>query len=266
MLTAIISGKAGRIQFDAGETRVSWREVFRRSEDLLTSVFFSRLRYLSEASLTRVMALLVGRDAGLGSLVKIEFWPHLTGTQGRSWVEPDVLMRFENALVMIEVKPPFGGGQYLDQWKAQIHALAQEFAQNSDDFPTRVHFVGLGRNTSTVSDSTYTHFDRQGFFDLTLHACEWIVLTVALSGLRVDATPSDLAVFDDWHKAFELFGIAQVHFGWPDLLSWGATHCDLSPDTLQSWPDLLVPTNPEKPPPSLTTWGDLLAFSAANQL
>ena len=265
MLTAIISGKAGRIQLNGVEQRVSWRDIFRRSEDLLTSVFFSRLRYLSEGSLTNVMALLVGQDAKLGSLIEVEFWPHLTGTHGRSWVEPDVLMRFENAMVMVEVKPPFGGEQYLNQWRAQIHALAEEFTQNVDTFPKQVHFVGLGRNTLAVNDMTYSQFDNKGIFDLVLHTAEWTALTTELPGLRADVTPSDLAVFDDWLRAFEMFGIQQVQFKWSALLNWIAS-CDLKMDALQLWPKVPVKGSQAETRKSPTTWDDLLTFSTINQL
>lgn len=210
---------------------MSWREVFQRSEDLLTSVFFSRIRFLSPQSTEHVMALLVGGEAAeLGEFQRIEFWPHLGGVNGRSWVEPDALLYFAKALVMVEVKPPFGGTQYLEQWQNQIMALAQD-----DDAPQRVHFVGLGGNTLNLDDSTKPLLPIVDAFTLKLHQAEWQDITYALQDLRIHATPSDLAVFDDWQEAFNLFGMSPPPaFQWPRLLEW-ANGCGLSTAAIP-WP------------------------------
>ena len=92
MLQAILLGKAGRIETDNGDVQ-SWREVFKLREDLLTAVFFSRIRYLSEDGERKILSLLVGNNAAsqLGAVNEYIFWPKLSGLEGRSFVEPDIL-------------------------------------------------------------------------------------------------------------------------------------------------------------------------------
>lgn len=272
MLTAILHGKAGRIQLQGEETKVRWREVFQRSEDLLTSVFFSRLRYLSPQSTTRVMALLVGEEAAsaLGELRGIRFWPRLEGTNGRSWVEPDVQMQFSNALVMVEVKPPFGGVQRLEQWRAQIRALTQDLTED-DTPPQQLHFVGLGNNTLELDAKMPTDWGVAEAFIPVLHQAEWHDIAHALPGLQVDAIASDKAVLDDWRDAFALFGIAvQPAFQWSDLLAW-ASNCGLSTAEVP-WPVWSAPPPTPAPAPYKqlpaggVDWHGLLRFSINHPL
>ena len=74
MLKAILQSKAGRINLPGEPNPVSWREVFKYREDLLTAVFFGRLRYLSQQTANSVMALLIGDNAAaeLGDIKSLE--------------------------------------------------------------------------------------------------------------------------------------------------------------------------------------------------
>ncbi|WP_152986159.1 hypothetical protein [Burkholderia sp. lig30] len=96
MLKAILHGKAGRAVL-AGGVEQSWREIFRQREDLLTAAFLGRLAYLSDVGKQRVLKLLTpGFTESLGPMKSISFWPRLTGHAKRSFVEPDVLINYEN--------------------------------------------------------------------------------------------------------------------------------------------------------------------------
>ena len=129
MLQAILHGKAGRIEQD-GES-ISWRDAFKRREDLLTAVFFGRVPHLSDDALGAVLRFLLGDDNPIdpSTFDKLELWPylelkpeHADPEREPEHVEPDVMLRFENSLVVIEVKPSFGGYQYQDQWQRQTKA------------------------------------------------------------------------------------------------------------------------------------------------
>ena len=182
------------------------------------------------------MTLLLGEEAAaqLGELQSIQLWSRLGGTNGRSWVEPDVQMLFANALVVVEVKPPFGGYQYIEQWRAQVQALAQEFAE-SGEVPQHFHFVALGNNTFEADAQTQLSWGVDAAFIPQLHQVEWEQLAQVLPELRTHAIASDRAVIDDWLDAFSLFGIAvQPPFQWPNLLAW-ADKYELS-ISLDFWP------------------------------
>ena len=125
MLHAIWSGKARRLKIEGlVEPAPRWRDIFHSNEDLLTATVFERLAYLSDAVFRQLIAFMTGESGGTGfSLNEISFWPCLKGCPNRHWVEPDIIMLLEESLVVIEVKPPNGGGwQNLEQWKNEIRA------------------------------------------------------------------------------------------------------------------------------------------------
>lgn len=268
MLTAITNGKAGRIWLDGAEHSVSWRDVFRRSEDLLTATIFSRVRYLSPVVLTNFMATLLNAEVAttLGSLKHIDFWRYLKGTHGRVRVQPDVLMWFADALVIVEVKPPFGGNQSLDQWQAQIHAVAQLAKEaNDDQVPKRVYFIGLGRNSFRIDEQTQNAFTTDDLFDLSLHTVEWERLTRALPVIGQDAAASDAAVLEDWGRALELFGMVTPTYTWPPLVTW-AVNLRLSLDGLSSEHVKPATASSSQSDSAPNHWDALVEFSSKNLL
>lgn len=268
MLTAIARSKAGRISISGNEASVSWREVFRRSEDLLTAAFFGRLRYLSDAAINRVLGVLIGQEAAdsLGVLNKVEFWPHLTGLKDRSWVEPDVLMHFECGLVLVEVKPPFGGGQYLEQWQAQVHSLVAECRGKERSIPDVVHFLALGRNTRPEGEYVPDDFDTQGCFELFIHTREWETILAAIPNWTSACSRVDAAVLADWMQAFELFGLHyEVSRSWTELLAWKAPTLSLT--SLSWWrsTEFAIQAGPHLAD-EIAPWYPLLQYARNNPL
>lgn len=207
MLRAIDSNKAGRVEIDSQSFR--WREIFKRSEDLLTSVFFSRVPYLTDDSCCYLMSLLIGEEkiTALSHLTGIEFWPSITGLEDRTRVEPDVLLWFNNIVVMVEVKPPFGGHQYLQQWKAQIKALEVDTSDRGVTLE-KVYFVPLGGNGNWTDDDIKFALTAASKINVSIHPCEWENIQDGIYELKEKANRQDKAVIDDWVRAFGLFGMS----------------------------------------------------------
>lgn len=269
MLNAIVSGKAGRVVVDGVERTVSWREMFRRSEDLMTAAVFGRLRYLSTSLLTRVMGSLVtpAAAANFGDLQRVDFWPNLEGTHGRVRVQPDVLMWFKGALVMVEVKPPFGGDQSPDQWRDQIRAVAHLAQRDDEPFPNAVHFVGLGRNrnTSPLSEVNVDEFDTGGNFELFLYEREWDIVASVLRDMRDEAVAADAAVLEDLSSALQLFGMLTERYTWTSLLEW-ANYVSLSFAKLAELPFKTTTSVSQKSRRKSPDWLGLVDFSSLHPI
>lgn len=223
MLQAILNGKAGRVTDESGEDQ-SWRELFRKREDLLTAVFFGRLRYLSAEGQNKVLTLLVDETFAniAGPVREAIFWPRLKGLDGRNHVEPDLLLIFEDTLLMVEVKPPFGGEQSEVQWRAQVESLIKQRGLDSsliEEMPDQFHFLALGRNVLGYSEAAARL--RDAFLDDGLKSVrtqQWSEVCHGVHELNDAAEGADHAVYSDWIEAFQLFGMTERPLPFDDLL------------------------------------------------
>lgn len=225
MLKAVLEGKAGKVSLDGAE-EVSWREVFRKREDLLTAVFFGRIRYLSAEGEQNVIALLVGDDlaSSLGEVREVIFWPKLKGLENRKHVEPDVLVQFKDSLLAIEVKPPLGGNQREDQWREQVQSLIAQ--RDKDDpgveVPESFHFLALGRNMPDAQDIARGLEEQYANDGLQkIHTSEWTTIFHGLHVLADAAEGRDRVIYDDWLHAFCLFGLIEKALPFSDLMKFG---------------------------------------------
>ena len=235
MLKAIFNGKTGRITGENGIEQ-SWREVFRLREDLLTAVFFSRIRYLTCEGELNILTLLIGKDKAnkLGVVKEYFFWPRLTGVKNRSFVEPDVLISCDNAMILVEVKPPFGGqGQSSVQWREEINGLIQQRINDDSgwDVPDTIHFVALGKNAQNWQPDSNSLKEEFIDFDLHIHVHEWEQICHGVTNLRNIDKGRDSSVYDDWLEAFMLFGLVEQPLPFNDLLR-------VMPLNVINWQDL----------------------------
>lgn len=272
MLITIVHGKGRRVRLPEGSESASWREVFKQYEDLLTGAVFGRLRYLSKPMFTLVIERLIGpvHASTIGDLKSFEFWPNLVGLDGRSRVQPDVLINFENATVLIEVKPPNGGPQSVGQRSEQLGAFSAECWAGRREASV-VHYVALGRNAPARDDvSGDQPGDAATPFDLSIHRHEWDVIVAAISEWltkgrlgELKASPTDISVLEDIEDSLGLFEIRpKVLLPWPGLSNWAARH-PLQASAFRLWPSgTQIPMRGASAP--LADWKSLARYAAQN--
>ncbi|MEY8712302.1 hypothetical protein [Mangrovibacter phragmitis] len=226
MLHAILHGKAGRLGLEGNALR--WRDIFKGSEDLLTATIFGRVPHISDLALQAFMFFLIGEHAGdLTEFQQLDLWPKLDTVSNRHYVEPDVLLHFENALVIVEVKPPFGGNQYREQWLAQLNAVIN--ADEFDKYENRLYYVALGN----VPEAPLARNELpERFMQMTLR--EWEPLRRYLqTAPEFQSCRQDAAINSEWLQAFELFGMAPSVPEWAPLFVY-AMQLNLDTDKFPS--------------------------------
>lgn len=251
MLHAILRGKAGRIEREGASLR--WRDLFKRSEDLLTATFFGRLPHLSDKALGAVLRFLLGDNSlDPATFQRLELWPKLVSLQDHRYVEPDVLLHFEDTLVVVEVKPPFGGDQYREQWLAQVNAVVNE--AELDEYEDRLYYVALG-NIPVVPLARQELPER--FVQMSLREWEPLRRFLQTAPEFVESCRQDRTIRDEWLQAFELFGMAPVVPEWTSLFAY-AQRLNLSTGVL--------PAREVTPDTEPTNWAALLDYAGTLHL
>lgn len=218
MLNAILEGKAGRITLNEGMQQ-SWRAVFQSYEDLLTAAIWSRINYLSPAALDNLFSKLLGKtEESWGAFESIAFWPkfafpdsidekmkpYLSGQERFS--EPDVVITFEHAALIVEVKPPAGGMQYQQQWRKELYTYSQD-----RDAKSIVHFLALG-NLPSAASSWFDELTAE-FPHVKFHGMEWRKLREIFQYSEWEAS-EDKRIVADCLKALALYGIRAPLLPW----------------------------------------------------
>jgi hypothetical protein len=231
MLKAVLHGKAGRIEQE-GDVSVSWRQLFKSHEDLMTAAVFGRFSYLSTEVQNYLLQHWLGCDEDFSTFEHIEFWPTYQlndGKQERN-VEPDLVLNFAHCNLIIEVKPPAGGDQYLGQWRREIKSFLQ--SEQGTDKP--LYFLAIGRvSNKNASDwastlmGEFSHSSNEntdGVLSGTLKkvsALKWQPVAdsvIALEKLDI-ANKQDVRIIKDIIEAFELYNLKTSRFKWPALVT-----------------------------------------------
>ena len=212
MLTAIIKGKAGRLDFNTGDENIRWRELFKTREDLLTAAVFSRWSYLSNETQHHLMHQWFSGKGDFKKFQGIEFWPKydLPDNKDRQSVEPDVLIKFEGFNVLIEVKPPSGGNQYLEQWKNEIEGYYS--CENNKDIP--LYFLAIGRIKNVKYRSNNEFFPRPAL----IHAISWKIIAHTIYDFSKSTNNNqDRRILKDVLEALGLYGVVGHKFLFRDF-------------------------------------------------
>lgn len=220
MLKAVIHGKAGRVDIKGDGDNQSWRQIFKSYEDLLTAAVFTRWGYLSGESQSHLVRnwFNITDDKGhdLSLFEDIKFWPkYELDVEGRSFVEPDVLIEFKTCDLLIEVKPPNGGDQYLEQWKDEI-AGYRSLGREKD-----LYFLAIGR----VSTEQFSQWHKEIMCDSnpykpTLMAgLKWKPVAESIYELHKNSSVSrqDGRILSDMLDALGLYGVRGYEYAWSDL-------------------------------------------------
>jgi hypothetical protein len=220
MLKAVMHGKAGRVDINNGGDNQSWRQIFKSYEDLLTAAVFTRWGYLSGESQSHLVRSWfdIANDEGhdLSLFEDIKFWPkYELDVEGRSFVEPDVLIEFKTCDLLIEVKPPNGGDQYLEQWKDEI-AGYRSLGREKD-----LYFLAIGRvNAEQFSQWHKVIMCESNPYKPNLMAgLKWRPVAESIYELHKNNSVSrqDSRILSDMLDALELYGVRGYEYTWSDL-------------------------------------------------
>lgn len=151
MLHAIRNGKSGHNIRDK-EQLIPWRQLFKGSEDSLTSSIFERLFYLPEKIFWTILRESVNqKDVFTPISEKIqeyEFWPHWKASESTNshFVEPDVFISTEEFDLIVEAKRK-GAGQDKSQWKNEVVSYKTTISENK-----KVYFLALEGNWNVTNE------------------------------------------------------------------------------------------------------------------
>jgi len=233
MLNAIIHGKAGRVERSGESTSIGWKQVFQQREDLLTAAFFSRFTYLSGLLQHRLLKGWMGSVGDFSTFEAIDYWPkyEFKARDDRNFVEPDLLIRFSDCDVLIEVKPPQGGDQSLDQWQLEIEGY---FSQEEQIKP--LYFLAVGRTGDTLSLLNSEAIREKYPLFQTANAIEWKPIAGQLHNLMLsgELDAQDQRIVGDMLEALKLYNIRANDLLWSDLYKVVDSK-RLSMNTLSAW-------------------------------
>jgi|SRR5690554_1560410 len=207
MLHAIDQNKAGR---NFNSHRGHWKEVFKTSEDSLTSSVFERLFYLPVELFWDILKKSCNGNIlpeSPGSLNYFEFWPHWESSfnsKNSNFVEPDLFIRFNSFDIIVESKRWDQNQQNKTQWKNEILAYKKEYEEELKE----VYLIALGG----INDDRADEFDK-----VTIVKCRWksLLQTVkdtesilASTTSLLNSNDSITRILQDVVTAFRLHGFS----------------------------------------------------------
>ncbi|MEZ9914323.1 hypothetical protein AB4346_16110, partial [Vibrio breoganii] len=251
MLKAILHGKAGRIEHNKDES-VSWSQLFKTREDLLTSTIFERFAYLTDAVQHALLMHWFKQHHGniplsFGEFIDTTYWQRFNHQhdKGSNQVEPDLILHFEHCNIIVEVKPPAGGNQYFWQWCKEIESFLQ-----AEDDDKRLYFLAIGRvEHNSAKDWANELLEEKEDIPLNklkgIAAINWDAVTAQLVELiSEEATlvlsKQDSRIIQDMLDGLGLYGQQISPFKWSQLTANSLSKLGLIQPRLISHPTSLT--------------------------
>lgn len=142
MLQAIVFNKAGR---NITSDEIHWKELFKASEDSLTSTIFGLLSYLPQEMFWKIFLKSCYSNPIVMNNTRIidySFWPkwNSNNTKNSNLVEPDLFISTSEFDIIIEAKRYDHNQQSKEQWKAEFIAYLNEYG----DLEKKVYLIAVG--------------------------------------------------------------------------------------------------------------------------
>lgn len=182
-------------------------------EDSLTSSVFDGLKYLPTDIFYSILKNSLYQDKlpkYSGELLDIIFWDKWNAkeTSNVNFVEPDLLLKFEDFDVIIEAKRFDVFQQSQEQMENEIIAYHNVFDGDKD-----LYFVQLGGLHSTDEESDYCFKDRK----IKIVKTDWsrllheiIKKRMVLESASISQTQAYCRILDDVRKAFEMHNFYEM--------------------------------------------------------
>lgn len=172
-------------------------ERHRLLEDLLSAAVFGRISYLPDEAIGRLLGRLLGAKSELITLKTFEFWPRYPLIGDGREVEPDVVIEFEEGVVIIEAKRDDGHDMHsISQLSMQIEAVkaALESDGNSDK---PIFLIALGGHR----EARPSQLSGDSWARITWARLYEEVMELEVQGDHFKRVKSDIS------KAFKLHGV-----------------------------------------------------------
>lgn len=185
------------------------------TEDLLTSSVFGLLQYLPSKLIVNILS--VHRSSKLdynniGELKEIVFWPkhNPKGTTNTRFVEPDILMEFEYADLLFEMKPNEGYGQRINQWENEIISYYNEYSEKDKN----MYFFAVGGNNNLKPEILI--IEGSEYF---IHKISWQLLlnkvvntkkSITSKPLKIDNEKGIIRILDDIINSFGKYNYYEI--------------------------------------------------------
>ncbi|MES2826692.1 MAG: hypothetical protein V4687_00990 [Bacteroidota bacterium] len=209
MLHLIENSKGGRNLSGLANDGVNWKEIFKKTEDSLTSSIFGPLFYLPVELLCDILFRSTYESSAFpltGRLLNYQFWPRWQNDSG-SYKEPDLLIEFENFNIIIEAKRFDYSMQNSNQWEEEIKAYFSEFGFKKDVYMIAVG--GIFKNDESTTLFQYLNIT------VKIVKCRWGRILKQLISIQkhldkyrgfVNANDAILNIINDLILTFRMHG------------------------------------------------------------